>query len=711
MKYSFFSFLFALTSISTLSLKAQWSTNPAVNTPISIATDDQLAPKIVDDNAGGAIMVWNDYRNSSTSYIYAQRINAAGYVQWTTDGVMLGKSVSYQKRPAITADGFGGAIISWIDSSSVGLTLFIQRLNASGAAQWTAGGIAVAIITNTFRGDPELLADGSGGAMVTWADNRAGGFTVSKIYVQHINAAGNALLTTNGLTISSNTANQISPKIMSDGVGGAFIVYPDYRNMVDADLYAQHINGLGVVQWAQDGVAIATGNNNQYDPKLVTDGSGGAIIVWQDTRTGIYDIYYQRINASGITQWTSNGVSLSTVTMDKLLPSIVTDGANGFFITWEQFGTGQDFFDVYAQHVNQLGIAQWNTNGNGIGLGLYDQENPMIIGDGVGGAIVTWDGYTGGNNYDIRAQRINASGLNLWPTNGAYVCNQAAHQQFPVLISDGASGAIVAWQDYRAAPYNDIYAQKIGAAGVICTVGPNAPSAITGPVSVCENSTQYYIYSVAFDSNVGSYTWTLPSGWSGASTTNSVGVFTGSNSGSIQVVSVNSCGTSSATTLSVNVKPLPDATVTESNAVLTVTTSGASYQWYTCPNYVFAPGVFYNQTYTATANGDYAVNVTVNGCSNLSSCITVVSVGLNELNNTAHFLNIYPNPNNGAFVVKSDVAGDFTIVNTLGEMVISFKLNESNNYTMPINTLSSGIYVIACTSNNHLLKQRVIIGN
>src|SRR5208283_1527483 len=53
--------------------------------------------------------------------------------------------------------------------------------------------------------------------------------------------------------------------------------------------------------WITNGVAICTAANNQYIPTLVSDGSGGAIITWEDFRNGSFDIYAQSVNSSGST--------------------------------------------------------------------------------------------------------------------------------------------------------------------------------------------------------------------------------------------------------------------------------------------------------------------------------------------------------------------------------------------------------------------------
>jgi uncharacterized protein (TIGR02145 family) len=84
---------------------------------------------------------------------------------------------------------------------------------------------------------------------------------------------------------------------------------------------------------------------------------------------------------------------------------------------------------------------------------------------------------------------------------------------------------------------------------------PAQPGNITGPTTVCQGSSQ--TYSISSVSGATSYTWTLPSGWSGSSTSTSITATVGANSGSICVTANNSCGTSPLRCLSVTVSPIP----------------------------------------------------------------------------------------------------------------------------------------------------------
>ncbi len=120
-----------------------------------------------------------------------------------------------------------------------------------------------------------------------------------------------------------------------------------------------------------------------------------------------------------------------------------------------------------------------------------------------------------------------------------------------------------------------------------CTT-PNQPGTISGGTSLCPSTAQ--TYSVTAVSGATSYTWSLPAGWTGSSTTNSINVVSGSSSGNISVTAVNSCGNSTARTLAVTALSIPaqPGAISGNTAVCPATTqtysvsavSGAtSYTW------------------------------------------------------------------------------------------------------------------------------------
>jgi len=191
-------------------------------------------------------------------------------------------------------DGTGGAIITWHDfRSGAGSDIYAQRIVGSGTRQWPAGGVIVSNAANhQYR--PQLTTDGAAGAIICWYDYRAG--VVSDIYAQRVSPDGTPLWTANGLLVNGAVNDQLHPSIVNDGLGGAFIGWQDMRNGFNADIFAQHVNSSGALGFASTGIAVSTATNGQFFPRLISNASGGAILAWEDRRTGLrQDIYVHRI--------------------------------------------------------------------------------------------------------------------------------------------------------------------------------------------------------------------------------------------------------------------------------------------------------------------------------------------------------------------------------------------------------------------------------
>ncbi len=91
--------------------------------------------------------------------------------------------------------------------------------------------------------------------------------------------------------------------------------------------------------------------------------------------------------------------------------------------------------------------------------------------------------------------------------------------------------------------------------GVTVTALPGQPGTITGDATVCQGVSE--TYSIALVSGATSYSWTLPSGWSGSSGSNSITATAGANDGNISVTANNTCGSSTARSLNVTVQSIP----------------------------------------------------------------------------------------------------------------------------------------------------------
>ena len=439
---------------------AAWQLN---GTGVAIVAGDQGEPNIIPDGTGGTIITWEDARGGSYD-IYAQRLNGAGVALWAPNGVVICSAPGDQIYPQIVSDNHGGAIVAWTDSRNGNWDIFAERVDGSGVLQWeSAAALCTAAGNQTTYGmTPSLISDGSGGAIATWTDERTGNAT-SDIYAQRVNISGVVQWAANGVALCVAGGGQSVPTIVSDTAGGAIVTWFDERNgAANDDIYAQRVNGSGVTQWFVNGVAVCSAVGNQQLPRAVPDGSGGVIAAWEDGRNGATDIYAQRLNASGVAQWISNGVALCTAPGYQHNPLPVPDGVGGAIVAWNDARSGAEL-DIYAQRVNSSGVVQWTADGAALCIAPGDQfflsRQDGIASDGSQGAFVTWEDQRNDVG-DVYAQRVSGSGQVQLTPNGVAVSNAVNHQRLPEITSIGGD-AVVAWQDARNGADYDVYALPV----------------------------------------------------------------------------------------------------------------------------------------------------------------------------------------------------------------------------------------------------------
>lgn len=479
-KIVFISFLWSCVFTSAL---FAW---PTVN-GVAICTSSytQMNPVIVGDGSGGAIIAWQDSRNGADYNIYTQHIDISGIPTWTPNGVAICTAGEAQTNPAITSDGSGGAIITWQDNrNSTDYNIYAQRINSTGNVLWTLNGVAVCTASGN-KENPCIANNGSGGAFIGWRDN---GY---EIYVQEISSTGSLATTIRGIDFEASGtdarpqiapigpgsamltwgawgATQVKrinsgcvfpwtkvdvggggsgeyyPRIVADGAGGAIVTWSD------GYIHAQLINSIGKAQWSNN--LICNAANDQKHAVLTRDAGNGAIIAWEDYRAGTSntDIYVQHVNSIGNTTWRYNGVAVCTSVNNQQYPVIVSDSAGGAIIVWQDERNGGGNPDIYAQRIDYLGNLMWGNSTTGIAIctAVNEQTQPQIINYPLGTdimAIITWNDLRNGMDVNIYAQSVYGDGSVNKFLPGSIVFSDPEHPNRNVIgtVADGAAQVLI----------------------------------------------------------------------------------------------------------------------------------------------------------------------------------------------------------------------------------------------------------------------------
>ncbi len=436
--------------------KSLWAKNGAA---VCAADGNQNFPQLVSGGRGEAIIVWQDYRNGNSD-IFAQKMDYAGAPLWQADGVAVCKAPAGQFAPQLIPDGSGGAIIVWHDyRSGKGEDIYAQRVDASGNPLWEIDGVPISTAPGT-QWYPQIASDGSGGAILVWADGRASS-SDNNIYAQRVDPSGNTLWEKDGKPVCSADSNQERPMILLVD-GGAIVAWNDSRGG-NADIYAQKIDLEGNANWQKDGVAACSFPYTQQDPKLAPDGAGGVIVVWADDRVEESDIYGQRIYNDGSIAWQENGRPICWMPGKQKNPQIVKLKTEDWFVVWED--ERYRHIDLFSQKINNAGTPVWPQAGVPLAATRKDQESPVAALTPAGNVIVGWKDNRLGN-YDIYAQKISPEGSLLWKGTGVVVCAAPGSvvQQNIDLVPNGKGEIIIVFEDARSGFIN-IYAQKVTKAG------------------------------------------------------------------------------------------------------------------------------------------------------------------------------------------------------------------------------------------------------
>lgn len=182
--------------------------------------------------------------------------------------------------------------------------------------------------------------------------------------------------------------------------------------------------------------------------------------------------------------------------------------------------------------------------------------------------------------------------------------------------------------------------------------------------------------------------------------------YTASNNTATYTLS-NVAGCDSVVTLDLTIDTV-DVSVTVTDPTITANATDASYQWLDCTaGYAIIPGET-AQSFTATANGDYAVEVTANNCTDTSACVTISTVGL-PTSSGFNSVFIYPNPIQEMVYIQLGTLTDVSIkiLNVQGKLIYTQENIHTPYYPIKFNEVP-GIYFVELSANEQVRRFKLI---
>lgn len=423
-------------------LASAWSNDPANPTVVCNAIGQQTDPHSVPDGTGGAIVGWTDDR-SSTRVVHAQRLSADGTPQWAGNGIAVSDPEANVLDLRMVTDAANGAILSWLQLPE-GMAR-LQRVGPDGTAIWNSGNPI------GLGGDPagysDIVSDGEGGVFVVYS--REGSH-----YVQRISAAGTQVWPGE---VSLNVTDMQELVLAQTPNHGLLLAW----NSNDIHkIRAQQIDSTGTLLWGPTGVAVsATTVNEMHGPAITDDGSGGAVVTWDDYDNVNRALKAQRIATGGSRAWGDEGTNVCATGVVNVLPAAIAMSSGSVVIAWTTAADWGQPADLHAQKLALDSTPQW---GPGVTLAADPSMNeywPVLLADGTGGAYVQWN-VPDNSDVKVAMQHLGSDGSTLWPMRLTLFAD--AEFSRPCFASDGTI--------FSAAGTTDIFAVKVYTTGQLVPV-------------------------------------------------------------------------------------------------------------------------------------------------------------------------------------------------------------------------------------------------
>jgi FlgD Ig-like domain len=392
-------------------------------------------------------------------------LTASALAEWSTDPLAnnpVCTADSVQTQPAIIADGDGGSIIAWADERTGINHLYAQRLDSEGVPLWNPDGIRICEYNSRQEG-LRMIEDGEGGALIVWVD---GDYPFTVLYCQRLDDEGTLQWSTGGVYVSNAGTNHHNAAVATDAFSGMVITWMADNSGQD-DIYIQRIRDDGSRAWTGTGLLLCDNNEDQWYPTIAPAFGGGAYVAWEDHRDGISEIYAQKVWSNGTLGWAADGLRLNTYGGECVIPKIANHLSGGFVATWVFKSTSYEDMVMY-QLFNLNGESQW---GYGAELTVtldpaVDQRHPVITTDSAGKTFIVWESRTNIWDSQLYAQCISDNGDPLWGFNAVPVRIEALISGGQQVFPDGNGGCIIGWYDKRHSfDLYSLYAQRFDLLG------------------------------------------------------------------------------------------------------------------------------------------------------------------------------------------------------------------------------------------------------
>lgn len=458
-----------------------------------------------------------------------------------------------------------------------------------------------------------------------------------------------------------------------------------------SDIFIVKLNSLGSFVWAKS----VGGDQDDNCNAMSIDASANIYIAGKFSDTADFnpalavndlisnggtDIYFASYDSSGNYRF-ANGIGGTS--LDKA--SGIRIAGHNLYLTGSFDGTA-DFdpstgtSNLTATSIDAF-IARYTLSGNLVwakNVGGANQQESNSISASSGNTVYFGGFFFGNSNFDGNALSSAGSADAYFARYQDNVCSSTSSNISTVACNSYSGPSGQSWTS--SGVYSDTITNTAGCDSII-TINLTIKNSTTSSLSV--NACNSYV------SPSGNYTWSI----------------SGTYSDTLQ----NAAGCDSVMSINLTVTSI-DTSVTQSGLVLSSDQSGASYQWLDCNNSFAILNGESGQSFTAVSDGNYAVQISLNNCTDTSSCFNIIGTVAQSQGEIGKF-SLFPNPAKNEFYIQIPEQNDPLLIEILGlDGRLHYTMECKSGGLIPVQFgESKGIYVVRIKSMNSLQAIKLVI--
>jgi peptidoglycan hydrolase-like protein with peptidoglycan-binding domain len=338
---------------------------------------DEMNPQLAMSPDGNAMAVWV-FRTTEAKKI----IGAAIYTKATTSNggwatiLTISATDSNNTSPRVAIDSNGNSIVVWeYLNAETGMKNIKSKYYTRSNSNWSGITDVTNSSDNVASQSPQIAMNNNR----AWAVWTKGDIVQTSKYT-----VGSGWTDQDSLSESGKTST--TPQIAIDPSNNAIAIW-SLRNEVDSEnqyttIQAIYNNGTN---WSITSIKnISTNDANNRSPKIVFNSSGNAIAIWCSGQTQIYSNFFTK--STGWPSGWSNQISVGTG--ESILDVIIDlDDSNNAAATWQSYNIVLGWTEIFTSYFTKTGDS-WST-AKSISVNTLPSTNPQIVIDQSGNTTST----------------------------------------------------------------------------------------------------------------------------------------------------------------------------------------------------------------------------------------------------------------------------------------------------------------------------------